>query len=166
VGLLDTIIGIAERSWREKPRKDVVKAFVHLRDTMLRCQQRYNAYRDLPDAGGIEKLIAQIEWRNSVTDLSDALLELDEVLQIFSPEARAALETYGITEAESAEPEPTKNEEPDFDVAAQELKSPSDIDLEHNKLQSTFQAALEKLEVFIRDNFKIEEIYSLKKGHL
>lgn len=80
-------IEMIERAWREKPRKDLIKEIVQLRQAMRACQTSYEDYKANPSEG-------TLQWDNSLATLQQRIMELDQVLQIFDSETRQAIENY------------------------------------------------------------------------
>jgi hypothetical protein len=159
MSLFETIIGIAERSWRNKPRKDTVKAFVSLRSAMLECQQRYEDHKASLKLGrdAERTAAARSAWLDSVQNLGSVIAALNPVLQILSPETYHNVVSYHASESGSIE---LRGYDLDFDWLAEELHQTSDIDHEHDTLKPGFKPALERLDAFIKENFKVEEIYA------
>ncbi len=150
-----TLIGLIERWWREKPRLDVVRAVVHLRDTMIKCQNWYSQYLDALKAGDLETLSPdpRVEWTRSLSQLNERVVELDVVLSIFSPEAHKAIRAYmGAEDLVMGAM--------GLEVAAEELHQPLDLDIRNVSMSATFSEALNQLREFIAKNFKAEEIFA------
>lgn len=150
-----TLIGLIERWWREKPRLDVVRAVVHLRDAMIECQNWYSQYLAALKAGDLETLYPHpgVEWTRSLTTLNKRVAELDTVLSIFSPEAHKAIRAY--IGAESLEVGAMG-----LELAAKELKQPLDLDIRNVAMSASFSEALDQLREFIAKNFKADEIFA------
>jgi hypothetical protein len=149
------LIGLIERWWREKPRLDVIRTVVHLRDAMMDCQNWYSQYLEALKAGDLETLDPhpRVEWTRSLTTLSEREAELDTVLSIFSPEAHKAITAYLRAENQLVGAM-------GLEVAAKELHQPLDLDIQNIGMSTTFSDALGQLRDFIGKNFKPDEIFA------
>jgi len=172
VSLFETIVSIAERSLREKPKKDVVRSLVALRAAMIECQSSYDEYQSLCKEGDYKEVMleryriaAQVgtgvsdpkdNWRSSAVHLSILLCELNSVLQIFSPKVYEKISKY--TQGELT------LEAIDFEAAAREFGEPSDFEFPQATLAPTFKAAVTKLDLFLKETFEIEEIYAAERS--
>jgi hypothetical protein len=156
-----TLVGLIERWWREKPRLDVVRTVVQLRDAMIECQAWYERYADALKAGDLETLYPhpRDEWLACVTRLNDSMRELNTALSIFSPSAYEALTNYAQLEMSRF----TADTEA-LEIVASDLQQPLDLDIEHVVLGASFAAALEQLREFIAKNFKVEEIHAVARS--
>jgi hypothetical protein len=150
-----TLVGLIERWWREKPRSDVVRAVVHLRDSMIECQSWYEQYLVALDVGDLDTLDhdPRFEWIRSLTTLTKKVVELDVVLSIFSQEAHQAIAGYLDFENLEFGVE-------GLEVAAQYLEQPLQLDIKNKTMDETFTTALNELSVFIAKNFKADEIFA------
>jgi hypothetical protein len=174
----ETLIGIAAKALKDKPRRDVLSALVALRSSMITCQRTYDDYQELLKQGNYDELMqercktpnANGEymfiynpkncWEMSVCRLADDLIEVDYLLQILSPEAANALTFYARTEAEVGQRDlPRKPIDP-----AEVLERETGINLEAESLSKQFRGALAQLDTFIRNNFKPEEVFVAQKG--
>ena len=153
------LVGLIERWWRDKPRKDVVSAIVRLRDSMIECHNWYNQYREAIEAGDIDSLSPNpnAEWIRSLDDLVTALAESDGVLAIFCPEAREAISQYLGDEEDLAASVPLQ-------ALSETLGESPAIDLQSGVMEASFSKALNELRLFIAQNFKPEEIYAASKS--
>ena len=147
MSIWDTIIGVVERTWRDKPRKDVVNALVELRAAMVECQRAYESYQDICRRGPYRKWLRRsrnifrdvgtvfedpkLTWIGSVIKLSDLTAEINEVLQIFSPEVHSEV-------VRMAETEWKLQKKADSRVTASELNESLKIDLRDSTLQCRF----------------------------
>ena len=171
MGLLDTILGIAERSWKDKPRKEVVQSFVILRYEMIRCQRYYEEYSTLREKCNVDEWFEQqldiarktgtappyhprFGWIRSLRHVLKALHSLDAVLSIFSPDTRKAMNSYGYLENLEATAVAM------WQPMAAELGEPLEFSFTSDRLEPTFKAALEQLDRFIKENFKTEEVFA------
>ena len=170
MSLFETLIGIAEKAWRDKPRKDVVRAFVLLRISMIECQESYDAYVQLVNEKADHSQIdsAYSRWASAIRRLRIVIGDVNRVMQIFTPETyRQVVTYYGVdhillgkgTEFDAPPPGVTLAVV-DLDRAADALAQSLDIDVAEKALAPTFKLATERLDVFIRENFKIEEIHA------
>src|SRR5581483_10152278 len=186
MSLWETIIGIAagaaERSWRDKPRKDVINAFVALRNAMIKCQRYYDQVQEIRKQGDYDavinerKQIAQKvgtnfvdpfrQWMSALNDFGNVLARVSCILEIFSPEVHQSIFRYGINEAENAHTTFDEARLADEDVimdfaAAETTLAPSDRNLTSEIIQCdpslSFKAAIEHLDAFMKANFKPEE---------
>jgi hypothetical protein len=161
MSLFETIIGIAERTWREKPRRDVAQAIVRLRRNMVKCQSSYDCYKQMLKYLGDEEpkeymdrdlFTAHNRWGHAVEELAEDLISVSPLFEIFTPDVAKAVTTYLINEDQ-------RTEILDFTSAAQRFGQRSDIDLENDRLDATFKIALDELDSFIRANLKLEEVF-------
>jgi hypothetical protein len=149
------LIGLVERWWRDKPRKEVVRAVVLLRDTMIDCHRWYVQYLEAVERGDLDFLYPnpEVEWTRSLTELVERVADLDTVLSIFSPEAHEAIRSYINQESLLAGAK-------GLEVAAQELGSPLEIDIANVKMEKSFTESLNQLRTFIAANFKADEVFA------
>lgn len=94
--LWSTQIGLVERHWKEKPRKDVIAALIALRTNMMECQHCYEEYTALREQGDVDYLWRiecakaqkaglvirdhpQREWLRSLNRLAYEVLRLDSL---------------------------------------------------------------------------------------
>lgn len=176
MGIWDTLIGLAATALKERPRHEVLEQLLKLRDAMVACQKTYDDYQavlkegdyntvmekrgNLPRPAGIDFAILYDPrelWVQAVENLAAALSNVDHILMIFSPETGEQIKYYGITEAISAE-EHGSNCMDVLNFAGTE------IDLKKVSLSAKFELALRKLDEFIRQNFKPEEVFTAQKG--
>jgi len=155
LSLFETIIGIAERSWREKPRKDTVKAIVSLRNAMVECQKAWEEYRTTPSE---DRQLSILRWRRSVFQLGETLEKVNPVLEVFDPEVARSVSLYYDFEGRPGGQDPPKAV--NVEVLGEALGEASDVRLKFPILTKEFTDALTKLDSFIKANFKIEEVYS------
>jgi tetratricopeptide (TPR) repeat protein len=150
------LVDVVEQRWKERPRQELVRSVVNLRNAMIGCQKWYDKYKKAADHSDIHTLPdPRVEWVRSLTDLGRNVAALDQVLSIFSPETRRHIQDY--LDAEDLEVGAIETLGP----AAEELGGSTDFDIKNVQLKSSFDAALEKLDRFIRENFKPEEIHSI-----
>lgn len=158
---------MVERSWREKPRKELLRALVTLRTEMVLCQVHYERYVSLREQGDLDEpgtaptsalkphrgwpLQPRNNWILSLCNVRDELVKLDSVLAIFSPQTIKELKSYGIVE----------NLVLSDEAALRPLSQNLGFDLKTNAIDPTFKSALQELDQFIKDNFKPEELYRL-----
>ena len=150
---------IIENRWKDKPRGDLVQSVIHLRNSMINCQQWFEKYKNALDHSKVGKLPypnPRFEWIRSLTILGKAVASLDQVFSIFSPETREHIRSYFFEEDLALAALGS------LIPAAEELGGWTDFDIENGKLEATFNTALEKLNNFIKENFKPEEIFSVK----
>jgi len=139
--------------WKDKPRKDVVRAVVRLRERMSDCQQWYDELQTAKQSGNVDH--PPDYWWNSVAELGCAIEEIDQVVSIYSPEAREALRNYHMFEAREMVAEGV------VATTAEALGTKAtDIDIEKQKLGPSFKTALDTLDAFIRATFKVEEVHA------
>jgi hypothetical protein len=178
----ETLIGVAERALKEKPRRDVLMALVSLRSAMVVCQEVYEDYQDLLRQGNYERIIEERSkspqpepgrtaivydpkycWPQTVNALAEELVSIRPVIEIFSSEVAQVLEAYSVTEAENARDfsEPLSPEE-----IQESTQKNLDIDtsIGRESMGSLFEQALHGLDAFIKANFKPEEVFSAQKG--
>ena len=155
-----TLVELIERWWREKPRLDVVRSVVCLRDAMEACNTSYKAYRDATSRGAkdgaaeLQRLRA--EWGVNVEVLTEQVIDLGTVLQIFSPKLHMEVIDYH------------GDERVGFDLAddalymvASEMRQAPEIDIARVELTDKYQTALAELDAFIRSNFKLEAVHAV-----
>ena len=152
------LIDLILQWWKEKSRKDLIRQLVYLRNSMRDCQEWYDKLQAAKRAGNVDQLPypnPRVEWIRSVGHLGSVIQEVDQVLSIFSPEARQALENYFQYESLEA------NAESAIATTAAALGTDvTDVDIAHDKLGPSFKAALDTLDSFIRSTFKAEEIHT------
>jgi hypothetical protein len=175
MGVWETIIGVVERTWHDKPRKDVVNALVELRAAMVDCQRSYDEYQAICKLGPYQKWLRRSrrllqavgtdptdpkqKWVESVFTLGELTVQINEVLQIFSPEVQREMSSAAESEWRLA-----KTEYPNHSgVNVSHLSAMLQADLRNSSLDANFAAALQHLDAFIKENFKIEEIYAASK---
>jgi hypothetical protein len=181
MGFWETIIGTAEKVWERKPRKDVANALVELRNAMADCHEAYRKFEQMvPTAEPAEvervktfdELMALDEipfenpkeyWARCVRSLGDCIARIGPVLEIFSPETSRALIAYQTMEEVdfgSLEVDPFFDSDEQFEKLAVTINQEKPkISLANPELDGGFENALTKLDTFIKENFKIEEIY-------
>lgn len=156
------IVDLLEKWWKEKPRKDVMRAVVHLRDTMRNCQAEYKRFKAIPLTGNVNDSPlwrnSHKEWVRSLTDLGLAIIDIDDVLTIFSPDAGRLIRTYFDEDYFLAFIDGT------LGTAAADLNAPLHIDVNNDVMDQHFFDALEQLDTFIRANFKIEEVHAAQQS--
>jgi len=54
--LWSTVIGLIERYWKDKPRKDVIASLVELRENMMVCQRSYEECKAMRKQGDIDQV--------------------------------------------------------------------------------------------------------------
>jgi len=163
------LVGLLERWWREKPRLDVVRTVVRLRNSMTRCHQNYVTYDSLRRqgvTGDTER--AQAEWVSSVDNLARILEELDVTFEIFSPEAHQALIYYRLSETGAV------NAWSRLAVVESDLVGKTDENsgafLEAANIHSEggvgsdFLAAKAALDAFIAKQFKPDEVFAVQNS--
>jgi hypothetical protein len=177
MGVWDTLIGLAATALKEHPRKKVLLGLMELRDSMIACQKTFDDYQavlkegdydsvmekrnNLPRPTGIEIAFLydpRESWGQTVANLAVVLSEVDDILTIFSPETGKHVRYYGILEG-------------GYDSPADATSDPMDvlnavgagIDLREISLSSQFEVALRELDEFIRQNFKVEEVFAAQK---
>jgi hypothetical protein len=155
------LVGLIERWWREKPRLDVVRAVVRLRDAMVGCEKSYEAYRAANNNVSHGKVVDQYglrrAWERNVDLLSAQVVELGKVLQIFSPELYSEIMDYSGDEVD------TLAEDALYKVA-KEMEQHPEIDITRIELTDNYRSALGQLDAFIRANFKPEEVHAVAKS--
>jgi hypothetical protein len=175
----DTFIGLAATALKERPRQQVLLGLLELREAMIACQRTYNDYQavlkegdydtvmekrgNLPRPDGIKYAFLynpRDSWRETVEYLAVVLTEVDDILNIFSPETGKHVRYYGRTEAMSG-----WDDRDDATTDPMDTLNAADagIDLNEVTLSSQFEIALGKLDEFIRQNFKLEEVFAMQK---
>lgn len=153
-----TLVGLIERWWREKPRLDVVRSVVCLRDAMEACEKSYEDYRTAKVSKTQDKATDFFDrrrvWERNVQSLTAQVVALGKVLQIFSPELYREIMDYSGDEAD------TLAEDALYKVA-DEMKEEPEIDITHVVLTDNYRKALAELDAFIRENFKPEEVHAV-----
>jgi hypothetical protein len=162
-----TLVELIERWWRDKPRLDVVRSVICLRDAMEACRTSYAVYRTVetngcmyrgpePQSREAELQRLRAQWGNNVEFLTRQVLELGTVLEIFSPSLHRELETYRSDERSSFLGEEVLNK------MALELRQAPEIGIAQVEIPDKYQTALAELDAFIRENFKMEEIHAVQ----
>ena len=154
-----TLVSLIERWWREKPRLDLVRSVVHLRDSMKLCQERYEACMEAKAAGTLENRCEphpELAWTHSLAILGCAVIELDQVLEIFDVRVHQSIRDYQRSESVVIAAQGV------LGGAAQALNKPLEIDIHRVEISSSFNQALGDLDEFIRKNFKPEEIRAVQ----
>jgi hypothetical protein len=183
MGLLDTIIGVVERTWREHPRKNVVNAMARLRNSMVQCQEAYEKYQTLvsqqPDyKKSMEdqmRLTEEVgthfdnplyEWNAAVNVLSQELTRVSYILKIFDNETLDKIYFYKQLDTACSD---TTNAEIVISGLSKKMQETPEIDIkpagEPHELKEAFNVALKHIDKFLKDNFKIEEIYAAGKEY-
>jgi hypothetical protein len=174
MGIWDTLIGLAATALREKPRQDVILALLNLRESMVVCQKTYDDYQKMVKDGDYDLLMDQRRemvappeavrmydprdcWQECLPRLAEAMCDADPILTIFGPDADAHLHFYVATEAQ-------------FDMTASSSiddvfrQAGAGIELTRaDALGLKFRIALTKLDSFVRENFKPEEVFAARK---
>lgn len=155
-----TVIGLIERWWREKPRRDVVQSVVQLRDAMVDCQSAHERHTrsGSPGSSDVDRKDSFDDWTKAVDHLANSLEELDTVLAVFSPTAHDALHIYFQLERQRGY---HLDDARRLEAVAADLGEPLGIDLDHATISHNFREALDALQQFIATNFKPEEIYEV-----
>lgn len=173
MGIWETLINLAATAIKEHPRQEVLVRLIELRNSMHACQKIYDDYQAIMNAGDYDQ---EIERRSklplpsgvefaSVYDprgcwprvVDSALATTGDVLAIFSPDADQSVRVYSFIEAMAVDkaldcsPSKTMN-------ALQ-----TEIDIPHMSLPAQFTLAVGKLDEFLRQNFKPEEVYVWSK---
>jgi hypothetical protein len=155
-----TLIGLIERSWKEKPRRDVLLVAVLLHDSMNKCQHRYKRYKAVPNVGLLSPLRSSLEreWMRSLVELRERISRLDYVLSIFSPEAHEAICRYRRKES-SQEADAVR----ELEATAQVLGQSPQLDIQNKTMDDAYSDALKQLKVFIADNFSVQEVFAVRR---
>src|SRR2546428_8950358 len=124
----NTLIVLIERWWREKPRIDIVRAAVGLRNSMVACQQIYLTRRESPCSENFDQ-----QWIDAVNDLTRRLQKLDDVLAIFSPTTQMAIMKYRQLEGRQSA------DDTRLQLAANDLGQPLGIDVINLTLSINFE---------------------------
>jgi hypothetical protein len=178
VGVWDTLIGVAAAALKEHPRKEVLMGLLELRDAMIACQKTYDDYQDILKQGDYDRVMEQRRnlprpagmefallydpresWGQTVAGLAEVLTNFGDILTIFSPEAAKHVRYYGTIEAMNPDHPPAGTSDP-MDVLN---AVGAGIGLAEVSLSSQFEVALSKLDEFIRQNFKPEEVFAAQK---
>lgn len=181
MGVWETIIGVVERTWHDKPRKDVVNALVELRAAMVECQRSYDEYQAIIKLGPYQKWLRRSRqlfhsvgtlptdpkkrWQDSVFTVVRITDEVSEVLQIFSPEVQSEVARMAESEWISLERANAIHQERMASgvVTRNDLSKAIQADLRNSTLDTNFVPALQRLDAFMKENFKLEEIYAANK---
>jgi hypothetical protein len=125
-----------------------------LRDAMKACDEAYTRYAGARDSRN-EKATARAynEWRMNFGALDLAVAQVDEVLEIFGPDARS---TVAIFLASEAEPAP----EDGLSVATAAVQSGEGVpsDLQGTTAEIDFPQAQAALDAFIAKVYKPSDI--------
>lgn len=150
--LIDIIIQL----WKEHPRKDLIRQFIELRNYMNKCQSSYEKFIASQDHDGPDYTDnSRFEWLHAVESLQGVILEIDQVLSIYSPDARKALDDYMCHESLQL------NACGLIDATAKNFNmDTADVDIDKCNLGLNFKVALDELDKFIRSTFKVEEIHA------
>ena len=160
--IIDLIIG-----WvKEKPRKDVVSKIMNLREAMKKCHEAYGHWLSDKDKGNTHRGLGDpyIAWAYSLQDLASAIRDVDDVIAIFSPEAKGALYGYQMHEWHLADAAQIRHFRRELDQSL-ELLSLRVLGTEETEkgeteggIEADFTEAMDKLDQFIRTTFRIEEV--------
>jgi hypothetical protein len=158
-----TLLGLIERWWREKPRLDIVRAVVRLRDAMQKCETSYEAYR----AAGLSRKQPKphelpplrLAWEQNVGLLSEQVVELGKVLEIFSPELYRQITDYSGDEVDTLAADALYK-------VAQSMEQPPELDIAMIEVTDNYRTVLKELDAFIRTNFKPEEVHAVARSRL
>ena len=143
------IIEIIEKRWREKPRRDLVRNILEFRYSLIICQINFNKYNDQ------RKEELKWEWWDSIQNLIYALIKIDHVLSIFSPVAKEHIGRYLADEMSQIEIGAT------FATIAMDVGGlPWNIRRMELPNEPNLDPVIQKIDEFIRDKFKPEEIQS------
>jgi hypothetical protein len=152
------LVGLIERWWREKPRLDVVRSVVRLRDSMARCQDLYikhvSSSETEADASNYSK--TRDDWIVALGEIAERLQELDTVISIFNPAARSAISDYMSHEYSLMDKGAGR-----LNLIASDLGGNLGLDLDHLELSTDFEKATLQLDAFISQNFKPDEIFAV-----
>jgi len=169
------------QSRKDKPREDLLDALLRLRKDMSDCHRSYlefAAFRDLSTSerrawrkqrkaavkAGLPKPPDPKElWIDAIGRLYKDVYGIDSVLKIYSPETRSAVVRYTATDPE-ADPE-VERLFPDsatfystLGMDPEKTKSLG-IDLKEQREEPEFDEVLDKVDAFIKENFKFEEVF-------
>jgi hypothetical protein len=175
MGVWDSLIGLAATALKERPRRDVLGGLLELRAAMIACQKSYQDYRETLSEGDYDSVMEKRSkltppadatllnqpresWGQTVANLAAVLTEVDSILTIFSPETAQRVRYYHILEARDPDP-PWRTRDPMDTLRAVD----AGIDLQQVSISSQFESALGKLDEFIRQNFKPEEVFAAQK---
>jgi hypothetical protein len=150
--MITTVIGMIERWWREKPRLDVVRSVVQLRDAMHECEEAYGSFVASKKAADRQR--SKMLWNDAFIRLTDAASGLSAVFEVFSPKTVEAIGIYMAVEQDHLEKE--------FIDAKRELEDEFGIHLSQVKLSPEFTEAMDALDEFIKANFKVEEVHAAR----
>jgi hypothetical protein len=166
---------------KDKPREDLLIALLALRQDMRDCHRSYlefAAFRDLSNserktwrkqrrnavkAGLPPSPDPKEVWIDAIRRLYKDVYGIDSVLQIYSPETRSAVVRYTGTdptadsEVEQLFPDPATFYST-LGMDPEKTKSLG-IDLKEQREEPEFDEVLEKLDAFIKETFKSEEVF-------
>lgn len=151
---------------RQTPKRKAAKAFVQLYHSMLICNETFKNYIVLKNEDARIK-DAQYDWRFAVLTLANNLFKLRMALHIYQPELYSIILSYTLTESEAAAIARQGYENIDeFLVSLDEDEQPyhetgrfERFIKETQQLEAAeFEHALERLGVFIKGHFTLEDI--------
>lgn len=139
---------------KSRPRADLTAKVLALRDAMRDCNSSYVRFAAAKSRGGQSAIDASYrDWRGAFGILDTAVAEVDDVLDIFGPEARSQVNMYLMSESVPCA-------EDGYAVSAAIVhlldEPPGDPQATTGKVE--FSDALDTLNRFIAANFKPEEI--------
>ena len=143
------LIGLIRDALKDRPRRDLVRETVHLRQAIEQCQSSYETYKADPSIG-------TSQWDNALGVLEERLANLSKLLHIFDPAAGDTIDNYRDFD---------RLEYRRFVGKRAAGRVVSKLGGEAGFPSDTIKSALSELDRFIRTTFKPEEVKAaLDKG--
>jgi len=175
MGVWDTLIGLAATALKEHPRREILEALLELRSKMVACQKTYADYQEVCKEGDYETVMKKRgnlprpegiagaflyepreEWEQIVRELAMMLHRIDPTLTILSPDASNVVQDYFRSEASV-----TLWPKMFYETMLNSLGA--EVDSGEAAPDVQCKPAVDKLDEFIRQNFKPEEVFSAQK---
>lgn len=144
---------------KSKPRSDLTKQILTLRDAMNNCHASYERFATAKAHGDQAEIDQRYrDWRVAFGELDTAVAEVDEVLHIFGKEARDEVNRYLVSESA-----PCAEDGYAVSAAMVELLNVRPDNPQATTGKVEFSDALDTLDRFISATFKPEEIVAAKR---
>jgi hypothetical protein len=158
--MLEKLVDLILQWWKEKPRVDLVRGLIRLRDCMDACRNSYDRFLATELFGGVYSPGEFLDWQDSVKDLERAYEEVNRILEILGPAAESAIRDYTRKEMESlkavASLRDQRRELGIFEALGETMEP---IEHERNSNGAGFMNdASTNLDAFLRATFTVEEI--------
>ena len=139
---------------RNRPANNVADGLLALRDAMKSCDESYHAYAAARERGEDQAISDLYKlWRTNFGTLDLAVSQVDEVLEIFGPDARRFVGGYLASEME-----PVPENGFAVAIAAVQVGERVPSDVQQTTGEVDFPEALDKLDAFIREVYSPPQI--------